>query len=158
MARWLTVIVALGLASAGCDRKKTWRYEGEFHRAVEGADRLIVREYGLACAGQPDERLVLYVVDDPTEVHRIAEKLQFQEEQTREVCMCCGSPGLDWYRGEELVATTSVQHGKALRFGDLPGDVAFTDDAVAWYSTWAASIPDPRSLERVGAAPADPGS
>jgi len=147
---------AFGVAVTGCEGEKTWRYEGEFHRLVEGADRLVILEYGSACAGDPDERLVLHVVEGAQEVRGVAEKLQFHEEQTREVCMCCGSPGLDWYRGGELVASSSVQHGEALRFGELPGDVKFTADSAAWYATWIASVPDPRLLMRAGETPEAP--
>lgn len=50
--------------------------------------------------------------------------------------MCCGYPGIDWWKGGERVALTSVQHGLALRWGFFSDDYPFTDESSKALVQW----------------------
>jgi len=56
----------------------------------------------------------------------------FQPEQTTRSCECVGYPGIDWYRGRERIAVTSVQHYRAIRWKDFPTDAVLTPESAAW--------------------------
>ena len=60
--------------------------------------------------------------------------------------MCCGYPGIDWYKGKKRLALTAVQHGMGIRwkkFGTsyvgpirFYGDVPLTTDSALWLIDW----------------------
>jgi len=64
--------------------------------------------------------------------------------------MCCGSPGIDWYKGGKRIALTSVQHGHAIRWRGFStmrilgfrvgyGDGPLTDESQVWLKDWFKS-------------------
>ena len=54
-------------------------------------------------------------------------------------CMCCGHPGIDWWKGDELLARTAVQHLKALRWKRFRGDAQLTQEAENALTAWFAA-------------------
>jgi hypothetical protein len=50
--------------------------------------------------------------------------------------MCCGYPGIDWWKGGEPVALTSVQHSLALRWGFFSDDYPFTEESAKALVQW----------------------
>ena len=64
-------------------------------------------------------------------------------------CLCCGWPGIDWYKGRKRLALTSVQHGHGIRwkefgtqyFGPLRGygDIPLTNESAIWLIEWLGS-------------------
>ena len=57
-------------------------------------------------------------------------------------CMCCGYPGIDWYRKGKRIALTAMQHGHSLRWkgfksgSDKFGDCYYTDESKAKLEDW----------------------
>ncbi len=80
----------------------------------------------------------LYIIEvtDPAEIGEVLRNLQFTVPQRNGQCACTGFPELDWYRGKERLALTSIQHGHGLRWGGIPGDIQFTPESKAWITNW----------------------
>ena len=60
----------------------------------------------------------------------------FQSGQERSLCACSGYPGMDWYRGKQRIALTSIQHGRAVRWEGFQGDAQLTQESGAWLVRW----------------------
>jgi hypothetical protein len=95
-----------------------------------------VRDDGFVSPRPIEQRGVLFTVTDPMELRQLVEKIQFQKAQNTNSCACLGYPGIDWYRGQERIAATSVQHGRAVRWKDFPADALLTEESAAWLRQW----------------------
>jgi hypothetical protein len=162
---WILSIAAIiiGLSLAAFVTREHWlhrmvyhhplRYDLPFHPGVAKADKIVVRDGGFDCCGKIDNDKILFTVTDPVEVKQVAALLQFQSATTtnsfNESCMCCGSPGIDWYRGERRIALTAVQHGHSIRWRGFStarilcvhigyGDGPLTKDSADWLVGWLA--------------------
>ena len=121
----------------GLRRKRdNWSYDGAFHRLVNGADRIVIRDGGYDCCIPTDGQKSLVVIRGEQAVREFNENLEFVEQQSPSYCFCCGYPGIDWYKGERRLALTSVQHGTAIRWKGFPGDVALTKQSSKWLVQW----------------------
>lgn len=150
--------VFLGLAGAGW----FWRaeivekavyhipivYGRQLHDALgDKCDRIVIREGGYNCCGSIDGDPILFDTRDPIIVAEVFEKLQFEPVRTSnslmETCMCCGYPGIDFYKGNHRLANTSVQHAVKLRWAGFStarvafrqmgyGDAPLTKESQAW--------------------------
>ena len=81
------------------------------------ADRLVIREGGHTCCVSAEDirkKPVWSEVTDPEEIAEVRRSLTFAGRAYLNPCMCCGDPGMDWYKGDELCAITTVKHGKAI--------------------------------------------
>lgn len=54
-------------------------------------------------------------------------------------CMCCGHPGVDWWKGDVLVARTAVQHLQGLRRKGLYGDACLVPESRKLLGEWFAA-------------------
>jgi hypothetical protein len=137
---WIGVVSFVLWATIGADAipSDQWTYHNEFHNAVSAADSIVVRDGGFNCCRSVDGQKVLFRVTDSNEIKEVARHIQFQSPQSMDSCMCCGYPGIDWYKGGKRIALTSIQHGMALRWKGFPGDANFTDDSAKWITTWLA--------------------
>ena len=95
--------------------------------------------------GRMDASDVLFEIQDLEEVEAVQRNLVFEEGQRGVRCACIGYPGIDWYRGETLVAETSVQHGRAIRWYEVPGDATLTGKSEEWLVQWLVSNGVPKS-------------
>lgn len=182
LSKWLIVLGCAGVAAAivGAYRRdivdalvyqRPVRYDQPFHPAVAAADRIVVRSDGYDCCHPVSAATTLFVVTSPAEVADIRSHLRFQPLVTSnsmlETCMCCGEPGMDWYRGSSLIARTAFQHGKALRWRGFStsrilgvsigyGDAPLTAASRDWLAGWLErrqGLPMPRGA---GLAPVAP--
>jgi hypothetical protein len=127
------------------------RYDVPFSAAVARADKIVVRDGGFDCCRKVDDDKVFFTVTDPVEVRKIASHFQFQPRTTTnsfyETCMCCGSPGIDWYRGNRRIALTAVQHAQGIRWRGFStarilgirvgyGDGPLTKESAEWLIGW----------------------
>ena len=115
-----------------------WTCGDEFHQAVAGADRIVVRDGGFDCCDPVDGDKVLFEVTEPQEIREVQEHLRFERRQLGRRCNCCGYPGVDWYRGGERIALTAVQHGHSLRWKRFPADARLTKESMEWLGKWFA--------------------
>ena len=133
----LLFIAALG---AGCRTAARfpddWNYDGSFHRRIAQADRIVIRDGGFNCCHSVKGQKALLEITDPEAVGDFNRHLEFKAHQPWNCCMCCGYPGIDWYRGRKRIALTSVQHGRAMRWDGFPGDAALTEPSSAWLVDW----------------------
>lgn len=137
---WQPIVLILALMTGwfGCGREsgKSWTYDGELHRAIATADRIVVRSGGFDCCESVDGNLVLFELTSSADLQEVREHLQFESTQGGSDCLCCGHPGIDWYRGEYRLALTAVQHGRALRWRGFPSDAVLTDKSSKWLEDW----------------------
>ncbi len=113
-----------------------WRYEGEFHAVIADADRIIVRDGGFGCCGPVRDDPIIFVVTDAQEIKDLHANLVFEKKQGSSFCLCCGRPGIDWYRGDEGLARTSVKHGSSIMWQGFDETAELTPDCAAWLNKW----------------------
>ena len=109
-----------------------------FQEAVAEADRVVIRDGGFGCCTEPERDPVLLELKDPKEIAELRGIFKFKDLGSNSSCMCCGYPGIDWWKGDELLARTAVQHLTALRWKRFHGDAELTSEAsealTAWFS------------------------
>ena len=76
---------------------------------------------------------------DPKEIAELRGIFKFKDRGSNSECMCCGHPGIDWWKGDELLARTAVQHLTALRWKRFNGDAELTPEASEALSAWFAA-------------------
>ncbi|MCX7424878.1 MAG: tetratricopeptide repeat protein [Planctomycetia bacterium] len=130
------VCCAIALHGCGGAAAPSWTYRGEFSEAVAKTDRIVVRDGGFDCCGPVDTDVILFEVSEPSEIREVLDNLAFDESQKKGHCNCCGFPGIDFYAGNERLALTAVQHGKAIRWNACPGDIGLTGESKQWLVEW----------------------
>jgi len=138
LATTLSLLSLLALCGA-CRKPATeppWTYGGEFHRTIARADRIVVRDGGFDGPRPVHQQKVLFQIAKPAHIRLVYDHLKFEVNQVTRSCACCGYPGIDWYRGKQGLAMTSVQHCRAIRWKDFPGDAALTKESGAWLKRW----------------------
>lgn len=109
---------------------------GRFQEAIAEADRVVIRDGGFGCCTKPERDPVLLELKDPKEIAELRGIFKFEDRGSNAECMCCGHPGIDWWKGDELLARTAVQHLKALRWKRFHGDAELTPEAAEALSAW----------------------
>jgi hypothetical protein len=122
-----------------------WKYDGAFNDLIDAADKIVIRNGGYNCCGPVDDDRIIFTITNREEIVRFNAMIQFKTNQTINACMCCGFPGIDWYRGKYRLALTALQHGGALRWKDFPGDAVLTKQSSHQLSQWLLdhNTPDP---------------
>ena len=110
-----------------------------FQEAVAEADRVVIRDGGFGCCTKPERDPVLLELKDPKEIAELRGIFKFKDLGSNSSCMCCGHPGIDWWKGDELLARTAVQHLTALRWKRFNGDAELTPEASEALSAWFAA-------------------
>ena len=115
--------------------------KAHFFKTVAEADRIVVRDGGFDCCVSEediDRQRVIAVVTNTAEVAAFTAMIRFEDAAPAVggQCMCCGHPGIDWWKGDERVALTSVQHGRALRWKTFSADYPFTAEAAEALARW----------------------
>lgn len=90
------------------------------------ADRIRVRTGGL-CHRERERERTLFEVTDAAEVERVLPMLYVDEPESMGMCMCCGEPTIEFYRGDRLVTAVGFHHGKSLRWRQWPADGMLSD-------------------------------
>ena len=129
-------------------------YRLPFHPAIEHADRIVIRADGFNCCGPVDETNILFQVTAADEIADVRSHISFLALTTtnsfQETCMCCGSPGMDWYRGSKRLALTAIVHGGKIRWKRFStgrfmgirvgyGDALLTEESEQWLREWLSS-------------------
>ena len=110
-----------------------------FQAAVAEADRVVIRDGGFGCCTKPESDPVLLELREPKEIAELRGIFKFKDLGSNGGCMCCGHPGIDWWKGDELLARTAVQHLKALRWKRFHGDAQLTQEAENALTAWFAA-------------------
>lgn len=139
MLRYTLILLVLLFARvAVAGEFEDWKYDGKFHRLVAKADRVLIRDGGYNCCGPVDKQAILLTITNQQEIAKLNEIIQFETNQTYDGCMCCGFPGLDWYRGKRRIALTALTHGHAVRWRGFPGDAQLTSTSSELVVEWLA--------------------
>ena len=112
------------------------RYQWRFDAVAAWADRIVVRDGGFDCCVLVDDQRILFEVTDVQELEEVRKHIQLVPETPDTACMCCGYPGMDWYRGPRRLALTGLQHGAAIRWRGFPMDARLTKASAEWMVTW----------------------
>ena len=107
-----------------------------FQAAVAEADRVVIRDGGFGCCTKPERDPVLLELKDPEDIAELRGIFRFKDRGSNAECMCCGHPGIDWWKGDKLLARTAVQHLKALRWKRFHGDAELTSEAAEALTAW----------------------
>ena len=107
-----------------------------FQAAVAEADRVVIRDGGFGCCTKPERDPVLLELKDPKEIAELRGIFKFKDLGSNSSCMCCGHPGIDWWKGDKLLARTAVQHLTALRWKRFHGDAELTSEAAEALTAW----------------------
>ena len=134
----LAVVTFVGSIAVAGGASGDGKYGREFQTLIGQADRLVVRDGGYNCCGPVDGQAVLLIVTNRQAIGELSGMIQFESNRTWSACMCCGYPGLDWYRGKQRIALTSLQHGQALRWKGFPGDARLTPVSSERVIEWLA--------------------
>jgi len=110
-----------------------------FQEAIAAADRVVIRDGGFGCCTKPERDPVLLVLTDPKKIAELRGIFKFKDLGSNSSCMCCGHPGIDWWKGDELLARTAVQHLTALRWKRFNGDAELTPEASDALTAWFAA-------------------
>lgn len=114
--------------------------KANFFKTIAEADRIVIRDGGFDCCVSEediDRQPVMAVVTNAAEVAAFTAMIRFEDGPSGGVsCACCGHPGIDWWKGGERVALTSVQHGEALRWHTFTDDYPFTKESAEALARW----------------------
>jgi hypothetical protein len=114
------------------------RWDLKLHKAVAGADRLRVRSGGPHLP--PSEVLTFFVENDAGRIRGIAAMIKIDEQGSNFHCMCDGTPSIEFYRGEALILTLGLHHGRSLRWSEgWPGDGLLAPESAGLFVKWLAS-------------------
>ena len=112
------------------------RYQRRFDSMTAWADRIVVRDGGFNCCAPVDHQKILFEVTDAEDIAELQKHIQLVPGTPGGGCLCCGYPGIDWYRGSQRLALTSVQHGHAIRWKGFPGDAHLTEESRKALCDW----------------------
>lgn len=131
----------------GCRTAQVDDWTATLHDALQGTTRLRVRSGGTCCRNTDVEKTLLDVQDRET-IAELIHGIQINSGASGFYCMCCGDPTLEFYRGDTLVASVSIHHGRSLRWrnGDWNGDGLLTEESAEFLVDWLAGhgISDPK--------------
>ena len=138
-----TALLIMASCLVGCHTTKelSRSYQYELHKAIIGADRIVVRDGGQVCCTTREEMLkqpIYFVVTNATEILQVVEHTDLAPTLRCNPCFCCGHPGIDWFRGSNRLAITTWKHGYGILMED--GFVGYlTPDSKAWLRNWLLS-------------------
>ena len=113
--------------------------KAHFFKTITGADRIVIRDGGFDCCVSIkgiDKERVFVEITNAVEIVAFTSMIRFEDGPMDPPCMCCGYPGIDWWKGGKRVALTALQHGKALRWRAFSGDCPFTKESSQALARW----------------------
>jgi hypothetical protein len=113
-------------------RKPLWKYEGQLHKEIEKADRIVIRNTWYDA--KKDQ--IICEITNPSKIKEIFDNLQFETDQFGEACGCLGYPEIDWYSGQNRMALISVVHGMAIEWEKFNGNATLTPKSADWLVQW----------------------
>lgn len=109
---------------------------------LSGITRARVRPGGLCHLSDDDEATTLLEVTEAKALHDLVGSISIDEAKSDGICLCCGGPTIEFYRGETKVTELSLQHGAALRSRAWPADGELANDAlVRWLAAHGVNEP-----------------
>ena len=139
----MVVCLAMQAACAPVDGLKPLSSNARFQMAVAEADRIVIRDGGFDCCQPVEGQKTRIIIRNPGVVAEFKKNLTFREStagQSMFVCLCCGYPGIDWYKGTNRLALTAVHHGRDLAWAGFDQKRGvLTEEASIWLTDWLAA-------------------
>jgi hypothetical protein len=116
-----------------------WRWGIAPADAFADVDRLVLLN-GRSFRPVSERGKLRFQCSSPEEIRALFAGLAIRDEFSGGVCFCSGDYLMEFYRGEELHARVSIQHGFALRWldGKWDGDAHLTPESCRHLWTWLA--------------------
>ena len=109
-------------------------FNSSFEAAVQGADRVVVRDGGGLCHSDPDKEPSLFEITNKVEIAAFNEMFKFARREMS--CKCCGYPSIDWWRDGQRIAVAGIHHKRKLRMNGISGDLRFTAESKHRIQEW----------------------
>lgn len=109
-------------------------FNSSFEAAVQGADRVVVRDGGGLCHSDPDKEPSLFEITNKVEIAAFNEMFKFARREMS--CKCCGYPIIDWWRDGQRIAVAGIHHKRKLRMNGISGDLRFTAESKHRIQEW----------------------
>lgn len=100
---------------------------------IVACDHVRVRSGGLCHRDETTER-TLFEITESNAVSELIGHLEINARGSGASCACCGNPTLEFYRGQQLVASVSCQHRRSLRWSGWQGDGLLMRDSERYLS------------------------
>jgi hypothetical protein len=117
-----------------------WVCTGQFHQVIAEADRVVIRDGGFVSPDSLTNQFVLAVIIKTNEIRKIYQNLQFKTNQQGSVCAGLGYPGVDWYKGTNLLALTAMHGCTTVSWEGFPSDAFLSKASTQWLRKWFASL------------------
>jgi len=105
-----------------------------FKSAVKDADRIVIRDGGGLCHSDPDKEPEIFEITNKAEIAAFNDMFKFSGRKMP--CMCCGYPGIDWWRDGQRIVVSAVHHGQALRVESFWGDLQLAFESSRLVQEW----------------------
>ena len=109
----------------------------KFKSKIKGADKIVVRDGGDICCASAQKTLkqpVYFTITDPKEIKEVFDNLNFRGGIVENNCMCCGYPGIDWYKNGKRICLSASKHGDGLM---IKGQIwRFSAKSKVWLAKW----------------------
>jgi len=112
-----------------------YEWAADLRRVVADADRFIVRTGG-TCHRQYAKEKIIFETKKRPDMDELLSLIAIDEKKSDSVCMCCGSPTMEFYKNGKLIAMVGIQHGSALRWAGWPADAVLTKESVKQFTEW----------------------
>jgi hypothetical protein len=124
-----------------------WKYTGQLHAVIKGADRVVVRDGGHDWPDAVDAHPVLFEIRDAQEIDLVRQQIVFERNQYAGAaeCGCRGYPVIDWYRGDTRIALTTLKHGELIVWDGFADGAALTDKSGQRIVEWLVRNGVPRN-------------
>ena len=82
---------------------------------------------------------MLLELREPKEIAELRGIFKFKDLGSNGGCMCCGHPGIDWWKGGEKLAQTALHHGKTVWWDGFTWDFVLTEKSQKEIAAWLSS-------------------
>jgi hypothetical protein len=106
-----------------------------FLKRIADADKIIVRKGGMDCCSPVESQSVLFTITNTAEIASVRSHINFVPNEGA-MCLCCGYPGIDWYKGTNRLSMTSLRHAKRLGWKGSDVPAALTPESAQWLVQW----------------------
>jgi hypothetical protein len=112
-----------------------FRWIDALRNNLGGVNRVRVRTGG-TCHRNEECEQTLCEENDPGKIQRLVDCLDIDESHSSGHCMCCGHPTIEFCKGEEVIESLGLHHGRSARWNSWPGDGGLTPVSRDALSRW----------------------
>lgn len=101
---------------------------------IKGADKVVVRSGGM-CHRNAKREKVLFTLTDEQAIRELWDGIKLEGGQFGKIsmCMCCGNPTFEFYRGKKLLTSVSFHHSYNLRWAGWSSDAHLSVESSKYF-------------------------